>query len=185
MGVWVVKYVLRFKLRFSDTWKAQIETIGRFLTSQAIRTSNVQHESTPGQLDAYRIDVGALESVLQAGKQMLPYCVKKAEDLRIMIDYMEGRITGSQAIERLNEEVRIGRRSGIIRTAILPNTRGQGLRIAQLENAKTARAAYAVHVDHRIHQIRLDHQILKLGYIRLGKKYGYSTKVIRRILGAP
>lgn len=116
---------------------------------------------------------------------MLPHCVKKAEDLRIAIDYLEGRIAGNQAIARINEEVRIGRRSGYILNRDLPYTRAEGLRLAQLENAKNARKAYAVNVSSEVRdKIQRDHRVLKLGHVRLSKRYGYSTRVIRRILGA-
>ena len=56
----------------------------------------------------------------------------------------------------------------------------------QFENARNARAAYAVSVSDAIQKvIRKDHRDLKTGHISLGKKYGYSVSVIRRILGAP
>jgi len=116
---------------------------------------------------------------------MLPLCVKKAEDLQILVDYLEGRLNGNQAIERLNEEVRTGRRSGYIRRLTIPYTKEQGIRTKQLENARKARAAYAVNVSPSIQeQIKNDHVEGKLGQIRLSEKYGYSVSVIRRILGA-
>ena len=56
--------------------------------------------------------------------------------------------------------------------------------MAQLENARKARAAYAVNVSEGTKaRIRKDHQDLKLGHNRLSRKYGYSASVIRRILG--
>jgi len=185
VGVEVVKYILRFKLRFSDTWKAQILTIKIFLSQVGISTSALWHEVREGRHDAYRIEVSSIAGVLSAAKAMLPFCVKKAEDLQILIDYLEGTITGNQAIERFNEEVRTGRRSGFIREPTLPQKRMEGLRVKQLENAKKARAAHAVLVSDAIQkEIRKDHWRHKLGHIRLSKKYGYSVSVIRRILGA-
>jgi hypothetical protein len=185
VGLEVVKYVLRFKLRFSDAWEPQVEAVRNFLDNEEIATSSLSRERHVNKKDAYRIDVGAIESVLKTAKAMLPFCVKKAEDLRILIDYLEGRITGSQAIERFNREVETGRRSGYIREANLPYTRGEGLRLAQLENARKARAGYAVKVSDAVQErIRKDHLELELGHIELSRKYGYSVSVIRRILGA-
>jgi len=90
---------------------------------------------------------------------MLPYVVKKKEDLQIAINYIEGRITG--------------------------NTRDEGLRLSKLENARKARAAYAVDVSNEIQErIKEDHSSGKLGQVRLSKKYGYSVSEIRRVLGA-
>jgi hypothetical protein len=134
---------------------------------------------------AYRLDVSEVGSVLKTAKAMLRHCVKKKEDLRIAIDYLEGRITGNQAIRAFNAEVRIGRRRGQIREENLPYTREEGLRLSQLENARNARAAYAVNVSPDIQaRIRADHHLLKLGHLRLSRKYGYSVSVIRRVLGA-
>jgi len=116
---------------------------------------------------------------------MLKYTVKKREDLRIAIEYLEGKITGNEAIAAFNEEVRSGRRRGKIREESLPLTREEGLRQSKLENAKKARAAYAVNVSPEMQeQIRKDHLKGKLGQIRLGRKYGYSVSVIRRVLEA-
>ena len=185
VGVEVVKYVLKFKLRFSDTWKAQIRTIKSFLNREGIPTSTLWHETSEGHLDAYRIEVSAIAGVLTAAKAMLPFSVKKAEDLRILIDYLEGRLNGNQAIERFNEEVRTGRRSGFIRGLTLPYTKEQGLRIKQLENAGKARTAHAVNVSPEIQeQIKKDYSQGNLGHVRLSRKYSYSVSVIRRILGA-
>jgi hypothetical protein len=181
----VVKYIIKFKLRFSDTWKAQILAIKSFLNRKGISTSELWHETRSNRLDAYRIEVSSIAGVLAAAKAMLPFCVKKAEDLQILIDYLEGRLNGNQAIERFNEEVRIGRRSGFIRTPTVPHTRMEGLRIKHLENAGKARAAYAVRVSEAIQkEIRKDHWRHKLSFVKLSKKYGYSESVIRRILRA-
>lgn len=186
VGVEVVKYVLRFKLIFSDTRKPKIEAVESFMQANGIRVTNTQHEVREGKPVAFRFDVNALRSVLEAAEAMLPVCIRKAEDLAILADYIEGRITGNQAVERYNAEVRIGRRSGYIRALALPLTRAEGLRQAQLENASNARAAYSVDVAQGIQErIRHDHLELELGYIRLSKKYGYPVGVIRRICGRP
>jgi len=119
-------------------------------------------------------------------KAMLKYTVKKREDLRIAIEYLEGRMTGDEAIGAFNDEVRIGRRRGNMHDQTLPHTRKEGLRLSKLENAKKARAAYAVNVSLEVQeQILNDHREFKLSMVRLSKKYGYSTHVIRRVLGAP
>ena len=127
VGLEVVRYVLRFRLRFSDTWEPQVTTIRSFMSERNIKTTGIQHETKPGRLDAFRIDINAIDGVPRASKAMLPFCLKKAEDLKILVDYLEGRITGNQAIERYNEEVRIGRRSGYVRDSVLPYTRAEGL----------------------------------------------------------
>ena len=185
-GLEVVKYVLRFRLRLGDTRRAQTEAVKSFPNEAGIGTAEIQQDRRSGRLDAFRVEVGTFDGAPRASKAMLPFCVKKAEDLRIVVDYLEGTFTGSQAIKRFNEEVRLGRRSGFVRLASLPNTREEGISIAQLENARAARAAYSVAVSpYAQDSIRGDHEHLKLGHIRLSGKYGYSIAVIHRNLGAP
>ena len=186
VGVEIVKNVLRLRVRFIDTWRPQVEAIQTFLIGQRLRMTRIVVEKSAGRSDAYRLEISGMSSVLRASKAMLPYCVKKAEDLRIAIDYLENRITGDVAITRLNNEVLSGRRSGNLRNASLPLTRSQGTRKKQLENARMARLAHAVQVEETVQeQIRNDHSLAGLGIIRLSRKYGYSNSVIRRILRGP
>jgi len=160
-------------------------TIKSYLNREGIPTSSLWHEKRERRLDAYRIVVSAIAGVLTAAKAMLPFCVKKAEDLQILVDYLEVRLNGNQAIERLNDEVRAGRRSGFIRGLTLPYTKAQGLQIKKLENARKARAAHAVNVSpEKQEQIIEDHSEGKLGHVKLSRKYGLSVSVIRRVLGA-
>lgn len=185
VGVEVVRYILKFKLRFSDTWRRQIESVRTFLNREGISTSAVWHERRDGRLEAFRVEVSAVSGVLRASKAMLPFCVKKAEDLRILVEYLEGRLSGNEAIERFNEEVRVGRRSGFVRELTLPYTRADGLRIKKHANASRARAAHVVHVGMATQrEIKTDHWKHRLSFVKLSKKYGYSVSVIRRVLGA-
>jgi len=186
LGVEAVKNVLRLRIRFIDTWWHQVEAIRIFLHGQRMRMTRIVVERSAGRSDAYRLEISRVSSVLRSAKAMLPFCIKKAEDLRIAIDYLENRITGDEAIARLNDEVLIGRRSGNIRKVDLPLTRLEGTRTKQLENARMARAAHTVQVEPTTqNRIRSDHRELGLGIISLGRKYGYSESIIRRILRSP
>jgi hypothetical protein len=185
VGLEVVKRVLRLRIRFVDTWKPQIDSIWKFLRGQGISTSRVGRDRKEVWQAAYRLDIVEVRSVLRAAKAMLRFTVKKREDLRIAIAYLEAKTTGNEAIQAFNLEVREGRRRGKLRDLTVPYNRTEGLRISQLENAQKARAVHAVNVRAAIkEQIQRDHRELKLGHIRLAKKYGYSVSVIRRILGA-
>jgi hypothetical protein len=186
VGMEVVKRIIKFKIRFVDTWRPQIESIVHFLAGQGVHFGRIGKGDKRGDWQAaYRLDIVEVKSVIMAAKAMLRYTVKKRRELLVVIDYLEGRVIGNEAIGVFNEETRSGRRHGKVRVADLPYTRDDGLRMAQLENARNARAAYAVNVSGAIQEeIRKDHRELKLGHVRLSKKYGYSVSVIRRILGA-
>lgn len=187
VGVEVVKRVLRLKLRFVDTWKPQIESLAAFFGQRGISCSSIGKGDARGNWQpAYRLDIVEVRSVVEAAKGMIGHTVKKNPELRTVVEYLEGRITGNQAIAAFNEAVRLGRRRGKIRRENIPLTKSEGLRISQIENARRAREAYAVEVSPRIQEsVRKDHAEHKMGHTRLSRKYGYSVSVIRRILGAP
>ena len=185
VGLEVVKRVIRFKIRFVDTWKPQVEAIASFLAHQGVSCGSIGRGEKRGAWQAaYRLDTDGIESVMKTAKSMLPFTVKKRIELQTVIAYLEGRITGNQALEVFNWAVVVGRRRGKIRFEDVLFTRGEGLRLSQLENARNARAAYPVNVSDKVQEeIRNDHKVGKLGHIRLSRKCGYSVSVIRRVLG--
>jgi len=183
VGLEIRKRVLHLRIRFVDTWKPQIESIKAFLNNRKIATGRIGQDNKVAQSPVYRLEVAEVASVLRTAKKLFQLCVKKREGLRITIDYLEWRITGNEAVAAFNEEVVIGRRRSVARDANIPYTREEGIRLSKLENAEKARAAYAVHVPPvEAELIRSDHTDKGLGSFRLAKKYGYSEKVIRRIL---
>jgi hypothetical protein len=176
-------YVLRLGIRFVYTWRPQLEAIRVFFETEGISAGNIGKEGKGENRPAYRLTVDEVASVKKAIKAMLPFCVKKQEDLRIAIDYLENRITGNEAILRFNEQSKIDRRRSGPRLANLPYTRAQGQRLHELINAKKAQEAhYVVVADTVKSAICKDHAELGWELTRLSRKYGYSQGVIRRVL---
>jgi hypothetical protein len=70
---------------------------------------------------------------------MTPFCFKKREELTILIDYYEDRISGTQAISLLNETVRRGIRLGETRPVAVRPTYSEGKRsVARARGLKGA-----------------------------------------------
>ena len=133
----------------------------------------------------FRLDVGEVQSVVKVMRSLLPLSVKKHEDLRIALDYFEGRITGSQALDGFGEQVSLGRRRGNKRIADLPYTRAQGLRLYQLANAERARIAHRVKVPIDVkRRIKRDRK-RGMGIASLRRKYGYTHGVLERVIREP
>ena len=72
---------------------------------------------------------------------MVPFCFKKNEELKVLIDYYEDDITGTEAISSINEMVRRKIRLGAVRTVgVLPTysegkhsvARARGIRAAEV-----------------------------------------------------
>lgn len=118
-------FVLRVGIRFSDTWKEQLEAVCTFLTNEGIKTGAVGiGGGTKGP--AYRLDIGEEASVLQAIRRLLPLCVKKRADLQIALDYLEDKITANKAMARFEAESIAGRRRGMIRNGTYLSPRKSG-----------------------------------------------------------
>jgi len=181
-------YVLRIGIRFADTWRPQLVAVRNFLLKQGIKSAGIGTDSARlgNRRTAYRLDVGEADSVLGLVREMIGYCVKKQEDLRIGLDYLEDRITADEAVRQFNEQVRIGRRRGTSHSVSIPYTKSLGHRTYELTVAKRASDAHFIRLDsEHENRIREDRETLHLSIIKLSKKYGYSQSVIRRILGRP
>jgi hypothetical protein len=62
---------------------------------------------------------------------MLPHLDKKRIQARVVVDYLENRITGNTAVRAFNSEHRKGKWSGKPRSVRMPWTREEGRRLAQ------------------------------------------------------
>lgn len=78
----------------------------------------------------YIIRISDDRSLIRAASKMDPFASKKAAEPRMVLDYMNGRINGSQALAILNQMVVEGERTGKVRSVEIPYLRSEGLRIA-------------------------------------------------------
>jgi hypothetical protein len=120
--------VLKFGLVWVDNSREQLLQLRGFLISRGIALGNVLRHST----DVYRLQVGSPRFVLVAAKLLMSVCFKKREELRIVIDYYEDKITGTQAISRINEQVRLSYHEGIRTSAKARGKRAAETRLAKL-----------------------------------------------------
>ena len=124
--------------------------------------------------------VGRRNDVLIAAKEMIPYCVKKRIELLVIVEYLEDRITASQAIAVFNQEVTSGKRIGITRRVNLPYTRRQGLSLG-LESR--IRLLSALTRDEEMEIRRLHYESGRPAK-ELSRAYGVSVWTIRRVIRA-
>jgi len=102
---------------------------------------------------------------------MFAFCVKKREDLRIALDYLEDRITANEAVEQFNEQVKIGRRRGVPRITSVPYTKSEGHRVYELSVARRASDAHFIRLGPELERkIKDDHEFAGLSIKKLGKK---------------
>jgi hypothetical protein len=132
--------VLRFTLVWVDNYRRQLQQLRSFLLSKGIAVGNVLKHS----LGVFMLQIASPKSVLAAAKQLAPFCFKKNKELRIVMDYYEDRIDGTQAIQGLNEMVRQGIRLGKVRKPItLPKYDEGKHQIAKTRGLDSVRARRA------------------------------------------
>lgn len=117
-------FTLHWSLSFVDNWPPQLLQIKSFLERHGIRVSKPRRSGHGG----WKIQIATIESIKKVGRFMLETgcLVKKRGEVEIMLQYFEGRITGTEAGAFFNNEVRIGKRTGKIRKFDVPFTYPQG-----------------------------------------------------------
>ena len=106
------EFLLKFALVWVDNSRDQLLQLRRFLISNGVAAGNVLQHST----NVCRLQIGSPAAALLAAKQLVPYCFKKRQELQILVDYYENRITGSEGVSRINAMVRLNVRLGRVRT---------------------------------------------------------------------
>ncbi len=181
VGVDVQLFTLGMYLEFTDNWPGQLDEVETFLQRHGVTT---YRPSTRGSGGAYTLKVLTISSVLEVAKRMLPYVCKKRTELKSVVDYYEGRITGQKVIESVNNEVRAGKRVGKMRVVGLPYPYEEGRKLAMDFTRKMAVQANTLRVPSKIqHSIIRDSLTRGVSQEKLARTYGLSRTVVRRILG--
>lgn len=127
LDVDVRKFTLHFVINFTDNWPPQLMQIKQFLESRGISVGTVRRTGIGG----HKVEVASIESLRRCASAMLDgrSLFKKRKELKFMLDYFDGKITGDDVIGLLNEEVRNGVRVGKLRISKVPFTYTDGKRV--------------------------------------------------------
>ena len=182
VGLDVQLFTLGLYLEFTDNWLPQLEMVNRFLTQSAVNTYSPAAQPKNG---AFTLKVLRVPDVVEVTKRILPYIWKKESELRTVVDYYGGRLTGDQAVEVFNQEVRVRKRTGRERLVSVPYTYEEGRRLALELSTRRAAEINIVQVPKQIRQAIIRNYLFPgISQEKLALKYGFSRTVIRRILGA-
>ena len=171
------KDTLFVKLEFSDNWRPQLEQLLAFLHSHGISTGQISKMSG----GAYHFVIVRQAGVISAATAMLATrcCFKKRQELEWVLQYFGDRLTGTAFIERLNDEVRCGNRTGKIRHFEIPYLHSDGSRQRYLRIAAKRR----VLTEEQKRQIVIDRSVGRMTLARLAAKYAVSITTIARVVG--
>jgi hypothetical protein len=103
---------VHIRLAFDDNWKPFLEGIRSFLIEKGVVPGKVRQKE---KSMTWHIVVSRIASVILMANEMLPFVVKKRRELQAAIEYLEGRMSGREFVEIMNEEVRQGQRTGKLR----------------------------------------------------------------------
>ncbi len=176
VGFAVGSYVLRFQLSWADNSIGQLSQLRSFLISRKIRVGNITKS------EAQRLEIGAQDAVLQAATQMIKYSGKKSYELSIARDYLMNRITGSEAVERLNRAIIAGEREGKIRHVNIPWTRIQGKALEHRIAVEKSVQKNTTLTSKMVEGIISEYKPYKVSQAQLAAKYGTSRSSVARVL---
>ena len=170
-------YALPIEVSWTDQDSKQIEHVKEFLAMEGV--IGRMGETRQRGKTYYELHVAQSGKALVALKRMLPLVDKKESQVRAGIDYLENRITGEQFIEKLNEAVRLGKRSSPIRNLKMPYTKEQGVRLAR-SNPRLGKGR-ALPAE-QIRAMKKDRDSFGLTFCELSKIYGVAPSTARKIV---
>ena len=172
------RYHLKFCLSWTDSYLPRLQGLAAFLKAQGLSPTK------PYRSDAvYFFSLNQQHDVLATAKIMIPLTCKKRTDLQTVVQYLENKITGNEAIERLNESVRVRRRSARIRHVNMPYTLLEGIREGRLFGTlRSARTQSKIKDDDK-DTIRLERRA-GVSVRELAARHGVSRDTIYHTLRA-
>lgn len=132
-------YTLHIRLAFDENWKPHLDAVKRFLESRGIRAGLVRKKES---FNTWHVVVSNTSGVVEMAKKLMGYCTKKRDELKTVMDYYFNRITGDEFVERMNEFVSMGERTGKVKEGGPPFTRAQGRELSAIAshiNGRTTR----------------------------------------------
>jgi hypothetical protein len=174
------KLTLRFRLLWADSWRKQTEQLKRFLESKGVTTEKIVYDKN----GANHLSVGRIDAMRIAALEMLRSgcSYKKRRELRALLAYYENKLTGDQVVREFNECVRLGVRSGYMRTSNLPLTY-RGARVLQSRLTGAAARGVRQKVDEALRARLLDERARQGSSLQaLASKYRLSKSTISRVL---
>lgn len=177
------RFTLAFSLEFSESYLPQLLQIGDFLKSEGteIPTISTQRRMR-GRATNCVLKIYAQKEVPLLCKRMLPYSYKKDWDLAAM-DYLQDRITGNEALQRLNLSVESGRREGLVRSLSMPFRKSEGIQISALIGGRRSSAKRARLNKEQIETLRKVCEDIGGSFAELSRMFKVSTDVVRAALG--
>lgn len=184
VSVRVRTFTLTFSLEFAESYLPQLVQIRDFLLAEGIHTRPIKTQRRrSGRATNYVINIDTFREVHLVCKRMLPFAFKKEWDLHTALDYLENRITGEEALRRLNVSIESGRREGLLRYISMPFTKSDGIRISAQIGGRRSSAKRAKLSHEQAELLRRLRDESGTSYAELARLFKVSSDVVRTALG--
>jgi hypothetical protein len=116
-------FTIEIRLAFDENWKPHLEGIRKFLEARSITCGTVRKKES---FNTWHLVISNISSVKRMAKELIKYTVKKKAELSAVLRYLNDEITAEDFVNETNSFVRMGERTGKIRTDGPPYTRETG-----------------------------------------------------------
>ncbi len=170
------KYVVRFQLSWADNSFDQLSQLRDFLLSHRIEVGSVTSS------EARRLEIGAQSAVLKSATELRRFSSKKHYKLSVACDYLRNRISGSEAVERLNYAIDEGSREGKVRHVDIPWTRREGKNLEHRIAVERLATKNRILTLDLIKKIISEYRSNAVTQAELSKRYGVGRSSVERVL---
>ncbi|MDA4137427.1 MAG: hypothetical protein OK449_10575 [Thaumarchaeota archaeon] len=177
----VDSFTIHIRLAFDENWEAHLVGIANFLKRRGIVPGRVRKKES---FNTWHLVISNIDGVKRMAKAMTPHAVKKRRELQGVLDYFQDKLTGDEFVQMMNSEVASGQRTGKLREKGGPNfTHSRGVQESRINGEARRRLRRLTPIPQTvIKEISKEHLIEKIGLGDLSRRYGYSVKILRRVI---
>ena len=103
------KFTIEVRLAFDENWKPHLEGIRKFLQERSIICGTVRKKES---YNTWHLVISRISSVKRMARELVKRSIKKKAELLIVLQYLDGEISGETFVDEMNYFVRIGERTG-------------------------------------------------------------------------
>jgi hypothetical protein len=173
-------FTIHIRLAFDENWEAHLIGIANFLRVRGIVAGRVRRKES---YNSWHIVISNAVGTKRMAKAMMPHTVKKRRELQAVLDYFEDELTGDEFVQVMNAEVVSGQRTGKLRKQGPHFTHVGGVQESRRIGEAKRRLRRLTPIPQAvIERIVEDRQKQKIGLPDFSRRYGYSVKILRRVI---
>ena len=173
-------FTIHVRLAFDENWEAHLIGIANFLNKRGIVAGRVRRKES---FNTWHVVVSNIGGVKRMAKAMMPHTVKKRRELQAVLDYFRDALTGDEFVQVMNAEVISGQRTGKLREPGPTFNHSRGVQESRRIGEAKRRFKRLTPIPKNVSEgILKDWRNERPGLKDLSRRYGYSVKILRRVI---